>query len=164
MGVASCAILLALFCILLQASKRRHMYSSAVPKAFYSDDDGQTWFVDDAMKPVPFDHNGKQAFRVKVFRCSGGQPFVGYLERYSDADNARLAAAGTPKPDYSGFGAAEPAARAVRRPGEEKWIGLVSGPQSMAEYNRIISPTCLDSAAEKPSLLAPTDPDNGSSN
>ena len=34
MGVASGVILIALLCILLQASKRSHMYSAAVPKAF----------------------------------------------------------------------------------------------------------------------------------
>ena len=55
---------------------------SAVAKAFFSDDDGQTYFTDAADKIPPFDHKGKQAVTAYVFRCNGGKPFVGYLEMY----------------------------------------------------------------------------------
>ena len=43
--------------------------------AFFTDDDGATWFADDAKKIPPFDHNGKQAVRARVYR-SGGKTFA----------------------------------------------------------------------------------------
>lgn len=52
----------------------------AVDRAFYSDDDGKTWFADDIRRTPPFDHNGKAAVRAMVFRC-GDVTFVNYLER-----------------------------------------------------------------------------------
>ena len=89
--VAASVIVVALMVIISQMmrSGRPHL-SAAMTKAFYSDDDGKTWFVDKAQKIVPFDHNGKEALRVRVFRCKGGDPFVGYLERYSDNIKARI--------------------------------------------------------------------------
>ena len=54
-------------------------------KAFYSDDDGQTYFVDDLWKVPPFDHNGKTAVRAYVFSYDGGKKqFVAYLMKYDD--------------------------------------------------------------------------------
>jgi hypothetical protein len=52
--------------------------------AFYSDDDGQTWFTDSIYKFPPIDHNGKAAVRAYVYSYSKGQ-FVGYLQRYKPA-------------------------------------------------------------------------------
>jgi hypothetical protein len=61
-----------------------------IDKAFYSDDDGQTYFVDSIDKLFPFDHNGKQAYRAYVFKSSDGTIFVGYLARYTDSARAKL--------------------------------------------------------------------------
>ena len=53
-------------------------------KAFYTVDDGTTWFIDDANKVVPFDHHGKQAVACYVYRCGeSGQPWVSHLMRYT---------------------------------------------------------------------------------
>jgi hypothetical protein len=63
-------------------------------RTFYTADDGKTWFVDDAEKSPPFDHDGKPAYRVRVFTCDGGKTkFAGYLERYTPDAQKRLAAA-----------------------------------------------------------------------
>lgn len=52
--------------------------------AFYSVDDGKTWFVGSADKLPPFEHEGSQAVRAYVYSCDGGKTlFVGYLERLS---------------------------------------------------------------------------------
>jgi len=51
--------------------------------AFYTDDNGKTFFKDDRFKVVPFDHNGKQAYRADVFRCPDGKQFVGLLYRHT---------------------------------------------------------------------------------
>src|SRR5689334_2706520 len=49
-------------------------------QACFSDDDGKTFFRDDATKLPPFEHNGKQAVRAIL---DGGQEKVIYLERYT---------------------------------------------------------------------------------
>jgi hypothetical protein len=52
------------------------------PQAWYTEDDGKTWFADDAGRLSPFDHNGKQAYRCYVWTCDGGKTqFVSHLER-----------------------------------------------------------------------------------
>jgi hypothetical protein len=57
---------------------------SGAPRAYYTDDDGATYFADAADKVTPFDHNGKQAVLAHVFSCDGGSnKFVGWLERFS---------------------------------------------------------------------------------
>jgi hypothetical protein len=58
---------------------------------FYSDDDGQTWFIDSAYKATPFDHNGKQAVRAVIYSCNhGGTKFCAYLMKHGDSDKKRL--------------------------------------------------------------------------
>jgi hypothetical protein len=52
-------------------------------KAFYTDDNGKTFFKDDAFKIVPFDHNGKQAYRADVFKGDDGKEFVGLMYRHT---------------------------------------------------------------------------------
>lgn len=49
---------------------------------FFTIDDGQTYFLDDATKISPFVVNGRTAYRCRVFFCGNEKPFVGYLERY----------------------------------------------------------------------------------
>jgi hypothetical protein len=51
--------------------------------AFYTDDDGKTFFKDDVYKVVPFDHNGKKAYRADVFKCADGKQFVGLMYRHN---------------------------------------------------------------------------------
>jgi hypothetical protein len=59
--------------------------AAAGGKAFYTDDDGQTYFADDATKIAPFDHGGKPANLAFVWRCGdSGKPFVAYMLRYTD--------------------------------------------------------------------------------
>jgi hypothetical protein len=57
--------------------------AGAYPRTlFFTDDDGQTWFADDANKVPPFERNGKQAVRAYVYRC-GGKTFVNHMERFT---------------------------------------------------------------------------------
>lgn len=90
-GVTIAIIVVALGAILWQARQ------GGIPtaKAFYTVDDGATWFVDDAGKVVPFDHKGKQAVRVYIYKCAEGKPFAGFLERYTPEAAQKLAE--TPK-------------------------------------------------------------------
>ena len=89
-GVVAGIVILALAFIIYQ-SMGDSGGGSVPTKMYYSDDDGATTFTDDIRKFPPFDHNGKQAVRARVFSCDGGKnKFVGYLERYSPEAKARL--------------------------------------------------------------------------
>ena len=53
-------------------------------KAFYTVDDGQTWFVDSIYKTPPFKHDGSIAVRALVFSYHNGrQTFCPVVERYA---------------------------------------------------------------------------------
>lgn len=53
-------------------------------KAFYTVDDGATWFVEDADKLPPFDYQGKEAVACYVYKCGeAGQPWVSHLMRFT---------------------------------------------------------------------------------
>jgi hypothetical protein len=62
-------------------------------EAFYTIDDGATWFEDDINKIPPFDKDGKQAVKAYVYECPGTDPFVAYLERYTPEAKKALEAA-----------------------------------------------------------------------
>src|SRR6516225_9036515 len=51
-------------------------------RAFFTVDDGNTWFANDAAKIPPFDKDGKQAVRAFVYRCADGTTFVNHVQRY----------------------------------------------------------------------------------
>jgi len=162
MTAAVCVIVIALSFIIWQMTKGGPSLSAAMTKAFYSDDDGKTWFVDDAQKIVPFDHHGKEAVRVRVFRCNGGEPFVGYLERYSDEIKARILEMaaqhpGDSAPDFSLM------PMEVRKPGEKTWVNTLT-PNSYMEYKRVTVPVCPGGGASEPALVTPADSGNGASN
>jgi hypothetical protein len=60
-------------------------------KAWYTDDGGKTWFVDDSRKLPPFDHNGKQAVVCFVYTIDGGKTkYVSYLMRVSPAGQKEI--------------------------------------------------------------------------
>src|SRR5689334_21127700 len=59
--------------------------------AWFSSDDGKTWFKDDQYKVPPFDHQGRPACRAYVFTCDNGKTaFVAYLERFTPEAQRRL--------------------------------------------------------------------------
>ena len=60
-------------------------------KAFYTVDDGQTWFIDSIYKTPPFDHNGKVAVRAMVYSYDNGhQMFCPAVERYTSDTKTTL--------------------------------------------------------------------------
>src|SRR5438045_2449836 len=66
--------------------------SIAVTKAYYTTDEGKTYFADDLDKIYPFDHGGKQAYRAVVFRCNHDEkPFVVAIMRINDAGRSKFA-------------------------------------------------------------------------
>jgi hypothetical protein len=159
MGGTAALILMVLIFILWQVSNSRRT-SAALTRAFYSDDDGTSWFLDDRMKIVPFDHNGKPAVRVEVFRCKGGKPFAGYLERYSDAVIAKMTALNPENPGAAALFFHAP--MEVKRPGDPEWFSMRGGdPSSMKQFTSITTPACPDGGPEDLTLVSPADAGNG---
>lgn len=89
--------------------------------AFFTIDDGKTWFADSSSNPSPFEKDGKPAYRVQVWRCNGGDPFVSHLARTGvnpqPKPMPRLAQGRTPPPMSGG-------ALEVKRPGtgDTGWV------------------------------------------
>jgi hypothetical protein len=98
-------------------------------QAYYSDDDGKTYFVDDSAKICPFDHNGKQAVRAVLFRYGSGNPFVAYLSQYSKKDQKRLTElrAMPLTPDIvQSIRVIANSSMEVKKPGDKKWVPINS--------------------------------------
>jgi len=105
--------------------------AGASGEAYFSTDEGQTYFSDDASKLAPYDYKGKTAVRAYVFQCSGIKPFVGYVERFTpDAlkaqqtlDSVKDAKPGPngPRIDARMIQLAQ-TGREVKRPGDKAWV------------------------------------------
>ena len=83
------------------------------PQAYFTIDDGATFFEAPARVP-PFTYHGKEAVRAVVFSCDGGKTkFVGYLLRHPPEEIAtaeKILAKGGRMPPGE-----------VKRPGEAEW-------------------------------------------
>ena len=79
-AIATFVLIGAVVAIFVQA---RNFSSYNAGDAYFTIDDGQTFFVDTGAKLPPFDKDGKKAVRAHVFMC-GGTRVVGYLSRYTE--------------------------------------------------------------------------------
>jgi hypothetical protein len=121
-------------------------------KARYTDDDGKTWFKDDLRKLTPFDHDGKQAFRVQVFRCGDGPPFIGWMEAYYGEDRKELES--LVSPDDRELSSIMSSCHAeVKRPGDTKWVTM----RDPAKYDAITTPKCPDGSQDTPQQVGPNE-------
>jgi hypothetical protein len=123
-------------------------------KAFYSDDDGKTYFTDEGYKLTPFtDANGKEAVQAIVFKCGAGEPFVGYLMRY-DAESKRImdqsaqTSATAHKDHANGMLMLE-----VKKPREKNWVKF--DPKNPKPYTEVMSPTCPGGGKDGPRPVSP---------
>ncbi len=113
-------------------------------KSFFSDDDGKTWFVDDASKIPPFDHEGKVAYRAAVFKCADGTQFVGRLEKFSDEVKAQMEETIRKNPSAAPVLQYTASMREiqVKLPGDPNWTKLVGSSPSVLK--KMMQPTCKD--------------------
>ena len=93
-GVAAAVLLVAAVALGFQlVGGRENGAAGPVAKtAFYTDDNGKTFFKDDVNKIPPFDHNGKQALRCDVFTDAVGKQFVGLVYRFTESGKRDMAA------------------------------------------------------------------------
>lgn len=89
LGIALVIVAAVVLCIEFWPKKRADL-----AMAYYTDNDGQTWFSDSAYQLPPFDHNGKVAVRAQIFTYdSGSKEFCGYLQKYTPEAKQKLQAA-----------------------------------------------------------------------
>ena len=113
-GTVSVCVLAALCLSIVELRANRKTYPSGPPDEYFTDDDGQTFFVASSNNIPPFDHNGRQAVHALVFEC-GGQKFVGYMERYTPAAHDAFVA-GKGSAGLMMYG------RELKRPGDTTWV------------------------------------------
>ena len=125
--------------------------------AYFSDDDGRTFFKDAATNVPPFDHGGKQAVAAYVFNGKDGKPFVAYLERAISAEArakveqarrdlmTRATQQAVPMPDSELMELINRNLE-VKRPGDRAWVGAMdprAGPimaVKIGEENTLATP------------------------
>ena len=83
--------------------------------AFYTEDNGKTFFRDGLLKVSPFDHGGKQAYLCEVYKCHDGKQFVGLMYRHNAA--GRKAIEGSSRLDASFMSGLEVQGTEVKRIG-----------------------------------------------
>jgi hypothetical protein len=115
-------------------------------KEFFSIDDGAHWFAADNTTVPPFQHEGKPAYRAKVFKCADGKEFCAWLERYSETDRKRyqetIDKAKSTGKDVRGQMMFTLVGIEVKRPGEKEWVKQT--PQNEQKYTAIRTPKCAD--------------------
>lgn len=96
-----------------------HFRSPPAPNAYFSTDDGATWFVTPLQIP-PFAYQGKEAVQAMLYTSDGGATkFVGYLLRYTAEGKLKMKARlGDPKAELVPI---PPEWTEVKRPGAGSW-------------------------------------------
>lgn len=152
-GVTAGIVVLAIGVIIWQLwGGSAPLASGGTAKAYFSDDDGATYFADATTKVPPFDHNGKQAVRALVFQCGTGQPFVGMLQRYTKEAKAKLEKAQASKPGDIVMEDIEITGLEIKKPktGDAAWVKQTD-PKAGA-VNRV---TCPDGKVDQLRAVTP---------
>ena len=115
-----------------------------VGKMFFTDDDGKTWFVDDATKIPPYtDANGKEAVLVYVYKCGKtGKPFAGYMLKYTPEGQETHGASDEESQRPLDGRATECIPQTlVKKPGDANWVSRTDDPQA---FSKATTPACPD--------------------
>lgn len=148
--VAACIVLAAIVFIIYQSTGSEA--PPPFPQAYYSVDDGKSWFADDFNKDAPFTKDGQEAVRAYVFQCGEGKPFVGYLEKYSpqalkEVQNHRQTMKLDPPPSL--MEEIMPAGILVKKPGApaSEWVSVEG---NEAKFDEATTVVCPDDGTPKP--------------
>ena len=127
---------------------------SGVDLAWYSHDDGQSWFAEKKNRLNYATRDGKPAYRCWVYTCDGGKTkFAAYLERYAPEAQKQLEAmiAGKRPADPAILEQISANGIEVKKPGTGTWISLAE-PRA-AELK---DPACPGGGTDRPQLVPPT--------
>jgi hypothetical protein len=82
-GIGVCVLVMGVLLMIWQLWPQKPPVA-APGRAYFTVDDGASYFEDDATHVPPFQHDGKEAVRAHVYRCGEtGRAFVGWMEKYS---------------------------------------------------------------------------------
>lgn len=146
--VAAALVLIGLIVILVRMPGRDA--PTAVTRAFFTVDEGRTWFADDVSRLAPFDKDGKQAVRAYVFKCPDGTKFVAYLERLNPEARRVLEQAEKAGPDGKGapnaaaIRSAYKSGREVKRPGDANWVNV----ENLREAGQVMAVKCPNGGSQ----------------
>ena len=101
-------------------------------KAYFTFDEGKTWFVDDKDNLPPYTKDGKQALRARLYKC-GGKEVVLLLEQYPPDVKSQIEAGSNPMLIAQGL--------EVRRVGDKKWVSMQ---KNLMEYGKVTNVKCPD--------------------
>jgi hypothetical protein len=124
----------------------RHRQSLCLTRHITPDDDGATWYIDDAFNVPPYIHNGKPAVLAYLYKCDDGKVFVQYLLKFPDAvkTTIQIEAKQGVDPEIA-IDMARSNQALLKRPGDKEWLKTAGGMSSrMGEFIRIISARCPD--------------------
>jgi hypothetical protein len=154
-GVAGGLVLLALIIIAFQFIGRSTpgpINPAGADQAYFSDDDGASYFPDDRMKIPPFSRNGKLAYSAHVFRCGSDKPFVGYLGKFTDVRKKEIEAAVKAGQLSPRMLRASMGQMLIKKPGTSKWVS----PEDASTYEQIQTVTCPNGGV--PEGVTPANP------
>lgn len=125
-------------------------------RAFYSIDDGKTFFTASSDLIAPFQHEGKQAVQAMVYTADGGKTrFVGYLMRFTPRGAEQLKAmrakSESGRPTLPGLDLELQKNTEVKRPGDGAWVRL----SDIAAAGRIMN---VEAPRQPGQLAEPVDP------
>ncbi|MGD0540206.1 MAG: hypothetical protein ABSB33_01685 [Tepidisphaeraceae bacterium] len=84
-------LLLAAVCLAYQYWPQR---KANLALAYFTDDDGKTWFKESSYRIAPFDHDGKTAVIAKIYTYdNGAKKYCAYVAEYTPQAKQRLEAA-----------------------------------------------------------------------
>jgi hypothetical protein len=119
-------------------------------QVFYTVDDGQTWFPDALQKATPFKHDGKDAVRAMVYRCSDGKTFCAFLVRHTDLGRQQkgLMLEIANRPSFSEHPLTE-----VKKPGTKDWLPVDA--KIINKVADVMSAPCSGNPNDVPQLIFP---------
>ncbi|MEX1016575.1 MAG: hypothetical protein WDZ31_07505, partial [Phycisphaeraceae bacterium] len=120
-------------------------------QAYFTSDDGQTYFTGAYHRFPPFEHEGGEAVRAYLFTCDGGEnQFVGYLQKYTpEARQALEAAEASESRTFTDVLEELPLrAMLVKRPGDGRWV-----PRGTPEAERVRRVGCPDGSRARVVLI-----------
>ena len=136
------AIIVALIAVIWNNHRNAVAEANARPQAYFSVDDGATYFVESADLIPPFDYKGKPAYRARVFAndAANQKKWVGYLERYTPQGKSQIERArrGEGDPESVVLRVLANSVE-VKKPGQSNWVVI-----SDASAKAIVEPKSPD--------------------
>ena len=134
-------------------------HSPPTPQAWYTTDDGATYFAHNYEVP-PFTFHGKEAVQAWVYTCDGGQTrFLGYLMRFTpEGKEAMEHLLAERRAHQSSSPLTLPPGVQVKKPGGEAWVerrgGGGGGSQAAIERGNKISAAVRSGVSPQKAIVA----------